>query len=161
MFSTPHTFTLTFKLQELLNYKALANKIVNSRLWRSKNIQKENRFPKEFEFWIPSDIYFLIYLLIYLFVHPFMLHLTTLPVGEIRQRRVTGWQRIINCEVCGKQYSWSNLRHSPTFACRNRGKIQKTSVRIASLPAKTWNRDLTDTKQECWTFNHDKHFHLI
>jgi hypothetical protein len=43
----------------------------------------------------------------------------------------------------------------PEFSWRNWERPQKTSHWIAGLRAENWTRDLPNTKQECWSLDHD------
>jgi hypothetical protein len=56
--------------------------------------------------------------------------------------RLVAW--LMNVKGFGKKGVWSNYDTIPQFPCRGWVKLQKSSVRIASVPAETGNRALSE-----------------
>jgi hypothetical protein len=71
--------------------------------------------------------------------------LTMLSVARLHRVEWKDGKWMMNWKVCGRKWSWLNLRY---FCWRDWRKPQKNSAGIAGLQAKIWVRDLPNIKQE-------------
>jgi hypothetical protein len=56
---------------------------------------------------------------------------------------------------CGRKCSWLNFRHYPRICLQGLRKGTKTSAKVGGLQAKTWSRDLQNTKRKYHPPDHD------
>jgi hypothetical protein len=76
-------------------------------------------------------------------------HLTTLSVAPTIYRRMTGWLTNNELERIWKEATVVQFKYYPGAFPEGQIKTSKTSVRVAGLPAKIWNRYLLNFNQKC------------